>query len=477
MLKPESLSAKAREFPGLNLESIEGSVLATIINPKVEDVAKLPAPDELPARRTPFRSLYRALKQPEGRSFILECKKSSPTLGDFCKDFSLDRLLSCYESRAAAISVLCEEHFFKGSLEYLSYVRERTALPVLCKDFIIDERQLHAAVAAGADAVLLMLSLLTRERYLELYAKARELGLEVLTEVDTREDAEFAVAHRIPVVGINNRDLRVLKIDLRNARDLAPLFPEDVAVVSESGINTYSDIFSLRPIKSFLIGSSLSGSDDIIFKGNSMLYGLNKVCGIRSAEALEAAIAGHAAIAGLIFAKKSPRCIDPEAAAKLTSSYKGQIRFAAVFVDSPLEEIRRIVALIHADYVQLHGHESVEFIAQLRVALPGIKIIKALNVADESAFAHYGEYLDCADLMLLDSSAPGSGKSFAWDTIPAKVDRSRTLLSGGIGIDNLREALTLGFAGVDINSRLESSKGVKDPALISQALRIIKEFI
>lgn len=477
MLKPESLTAKAREFPGLNLESIEGSVLATIINPKVEDVERIPDVKSLPPRSTPFRSLYQALKEPKGRSFILECKKSSPTLGDFCKDFNLDRLLSCYESRAAAVSVLCEEHFFKGSLEYLSYVRSHTSLPVLCKDFIIDERQLHAAVSAGADAVLLMLSLLTPARYLELYAKARELGLEVLTEVDTREDAEFAIAHRIPVVGINNRDLRVLKIDLQNARDLAPLFPEDVAVVSESGINTYADIFSLRPIKSFLIGSSLSGAEDIVFQGNSMLYGLNKVCGIRTAAAVEAAIAGHASIAGLIFAQKSPRYIEPAEAAKLIASYQGKIRFAAVFVDASLDEIKATVEQTHADYVQLHGHETPQFVTELRSALPGIRIIKALNVTDESAFSRYDDYLKCADLMLLDSSAPGSGQSFAWDKIPANVDRSRTLLSGGIGPLNLNEALALGFAGVDMNSKLESSKGVKDPALISQALRIIKEFI
>ncbi len=473
MLKPQPLTDEAKAFRGLNIDSIEGTVLATIINPKVRDVKSLKAG---PRRAVPFRSLKKALTGGRGRHFILECKKSSPTLGDFCRDFSLDRLLACYESRASAISVLCEEHFFKGSLDYLRYVRERTSLPVICKDFIIDEVQLEAAASAGADAVLLMLSLLTRERFLELYEKASALGLEVLCEVDSREDAIFARDHRIPVVGINNRDLRVLKIDLQKARDLAPIFGPETTVVSESGIASHEDLTSMAPINAFLIGSALSGADDVFFAANTMLYGVNKLCGITTMEALDAAIEGHAAICGLIFARKSPRCVTLDFAKECVRRGHPQTRFAAVFVDEDPEEAARIVRESGCDYIQLHGSEDPDYIARIRALLPGVGIIKAVKIRQPSDFEACRALAPHCDLMLLDSTAPGSGTSFDWNAIPDFIDRRRALISGGIGLENLRDALSLGFAGVDMNSRLEGEKGIKDPTLVRKAFGIIREF-
>lgn len=476
MLQPQSLTQNAKQFPGLNLPGIEGTVLATIINPKCEDVLKIDVAS-LPQRNTEFRSLYKALKRGSGRTFILECKKSSPTLGDFCKDFSLDRLISCYEGHAAAISVLCEEHFFKGSLEYLRYVREHTTLPVICKDFIICKEQLLAACSAGADAVLLMLQLLTKERFLELYTFAKELGLEVLCEVDTEDDAKFASSHNLPVIGINNRDLRILKIDLNNAKKLYPMLPKESAVVSESGISSYQDLRFLAPIKSFLIGSSLSGAPDVFYAANTMLYGINKICGIKTQEALDAAIKGHAAIAGLIFAKKSPRFVDPEKAKALVRRGHPKIAFAAVVVDEKVEDLIKLVHETEVDFLQLHGHESVDDIRKLRETLPDTKLIKAICIRSEDDFKLYEQYVKEVDLIILDSNAPGSGSSFDWSAIPDFIDRSKTLLSGGIGLHNIEKALSCGFAGLDMNSALEKDNGLKDPSLIEQALDTIKEYI
>lgn len=476
MLQAKALSPLAKAYPGLNLQSIENTVLATIVNEKCKDVEKINVKN-LPKRKTPYRSLFKALKNGKGRTFILECKKSSPTLGDFCKDFNLDRLIACYEKHASAISVLCEEHFFKGSLTYLQYVREKTSLPVICKDFIICEAQLEAAASAGADAVLLMLSLLTRERFLELYAYAQNLGLEVLCEVDSEDDARFAAKHSLSIIGINNRDLRILKIDLNNAKKIMPLLPAKSAIVSESGINSYADLRYLSPIKSFLIGSSLSGAQNVFYAANSMLYGINKICGIKDVQALEAAIEGHASIAGLIFAKKSPRAIDEEKAKELVTIGHPRIAFAAVFVDEEFTNMVRIARNTQVDFIQLHGHESPDIIHALREALPNIKIIKALCVRCADDFKSYALFADLCDYILLDSGSPGSGTSFDWGAIPAQVDKKKTLLSGGIGIENLPQALALGFCGLDMNSALEKEKGLKDPSLIRQVLNIIKDFI
>lgn len=190
MLHTEPLTAQAKSYLGLNHEGLEGTVLATIINKKVLDVKEIVLKGQ---RTAPLRSLSKALENKGGRNFILECKQSSPTLGDFCKDFDLDKLISCYEKRASAISVLCEKHFFKGSLDYLKYVKEHCSLPVICKDFIICKEQIDEAYIAGADAVLLMLSVLTRAKFEELFNYAHSLNLDVLTEVDDKDDAMYAI--------------------------------------------------------------------------------------------------------------------------------------------------------------------------------------------------------------------------------------------------------------------------------------------
>lgn len=137
---------------------------------------------------------------------------------------------------------MCEKNFFKGSIDYLRYVKEHCSLPVICKDFIICKEQIKEAYVAGADAVLLMLSVLDKDTYLELYNYAHSLNLDVLTEVDDETQAQFTIDNNIKIVGINNRDLRILKINLDTAKRISKMFPSDVRVVSESGINTHNDL-------------------------------------------------------------------------------------------------------------------------------------------------------------------------------------------------------------------------------------------
>ena len=474
MLHTEPLTSQAKCYPGLNYEGIEGTVLATIINKKVDDVKDIVLKGQ---RTAPLRSLSHALERKDGRNFILECKQSSPTLGDFCKDFNLDRLISCYEKSASAISVLCEKHFFKGSLDYLRYVKEHCSLPVICKDFIISKEQIDEAYISGADAVLLMLSVLNKEKFEELFSYAHSLKMDVLTEVDDRNDALYAISRKIEIVGINNRNLRTLEVNLENARELNRLFNSDeVKVVSESGIHTHSDLVSLNPIRNFLIGSSLTVQTDVEFKANSMLYGLNKLCGLTTKEAVQAAVDNHVAIGGLIFAKKSPRFVSDDKASAFVKEFKGKIRFAGVFVDASVEEMADKVKTLGLDYIQLHGGESIETIKTLKKLLPGTGIIKAFNIKSIKDFDKVNEYLHFADLIILDSSNPGSGNSFDWSLIPSTLDKSKCLLSGGIGKDNVLKALSFNFAGLDLNSKLEKTKGIKDADLIFETFRLINNF-
>ena len=483
MLQAQKLSAAALKYSGLNIESLDNTVLATIINKKVENITAIKdynhsLTSESFIERKPHE--FKRALQGNKRHFILECKKSSPSLGDFCPDFNLEKIVSCYNDRADAISVLTEEFFFKGSFEYLKQVRKLTEKPILCKDFIIAKEQIEIAKKIGADAVLLMLSVLTFDKFLELYNFAKELNLDVLTEVANEAEAKFAVEHHIDIIGINNRNLHTLTIDLNNAKKLYPLFPKDTVVISESGIKTHRDIVNMLPIKNFLIGSALCSEIDIELKANSLLYGFNKLCGLTDKAGIETAINNKFYLAGLIFAPQSPRCINLDRAAKLALNpiYKSKINFCGVFKDADLDTVVEIVTKLCLKFVQLHGKESPEYIKTLHEKCPKLTIIKALGMSESlnnEDYLLFKEYAAKADLLLLDSKNPGSGKEFDKSLIPDFINKDKTIISGGIGPSNIASILTLNFCGIDCNSCLESAPGKKDPELTRKLFDRINE--
>lgn len=483
MLQAQKLSAAALKYDGLNIESLDNTVLAAIINKKVENIAAIKEynaslSDNTCVKRKPHE--FKRAFEGNRRHFILECKKSSPSLGDFCPDFNLEKIVSCYNDRADAISVLTEEFFFKGSFEYLKQVRKLTEKPLLCKDFIIAKEQIEIAKKIGSDAVLLMLSVLTFDKFLELYEFAKTLNLDVLTEVSNEVEAKFAIEHHIDIVGINNRDLRTLKIDLSNAKKLYPLFPDNTVVISESGIKTHRDIVNMLPLKNFLIGSALCSEIDIDIKANTLLYGFNKLCGLTDKEGIETAINNKFSLAGLIFAEKSPRCINLEQAAKLALNpiYKSKINFCGVFKDAEINSVIEIASKLCLKFVQLHGKESPDYIKTLHEKCPQLTIIKALGMNESLSHEDlvlFKEYAATADYLLLDSKNPGSGKEFDKSLIPDFINKDKTIISGGIGPSNIASILTLNFCGVDCNSCLESAPGKKDPVLVRELFNRINE--
>ncbi len=214
--------------------------------------------------RGPRRSLRAALeKLPENPSaprIIAEVKKASPSAGLLRADF--DPLVLAQEYRqggAAALSVITDEPFFQGSLEWLAQIRPLVELPLLRKEFIIDPWQLEETRQAGADAVLLIAAVLSEAQLDQFLDLAVSLDLECLVEIRDLADAKKVAAVKAPLVGINNRDLRDFSIDLQTSINLAACLPADRLVVSESGIETSTDIKRLQKagINAFLIGTSL----------------------------------------------------------------------------------------------------------------------------------------------------------------------------------------------------------------------------
>lgn len=227
------------------------------------DVRQLQAEAERHRPRGFRQALERAAVA--GVAVIAELKKASPSKGVLRGVFHVGRIAWGFQQAgAAALSVLTEEQFFQGSLENLREASAACDLPCLRKDFIVDEFQLLEARANGADAVLLLASVLSTTELKALFARARELGLDVLCEVHDEAEVESALSAGCDIVGVNSRNLRTFEVDLNTPLRVAPRLPHNVLKVAESGIRSGEDIARLRAtgFQAFLIGEALMRADD-----------------------------------------------------------------------------------------------------------------------------------------------------------------------------------------------------------------------
>jgi len=211
-------------------------------------------------------SFKRNISRPHQINLIAEIKKASPTRGIIRGDFNPVQIALTYQAQGAnAISVLTDERFFEGKLQYLKDVKDRVTIPVIRKDFIIDEYQVYESAAWGADAILLIANILTLEEIKKYSETAKNLGMDVLCEAHNEEDIQKALDSGLTIIGINNRDLHNFKVDLTTTQRLIRLIPEGKIKVSESGIRTYQDVMFLKSlgVNAVLIGEAFMESDDI----------------------------------------------------------------------------------------------------------------------------------------------------------------------------------------------------------------------
>jgi indole-3-glycerol phosphate synthase len=258
---------------GLNGILAAGGVLDRIVEKKAIRIAEsrsAPGRSEKAAEARPdsakaVRSFCDALRDSTRPNIIAEIKRRSPSKGVLREDFDPASIAMGYEAAgAAAISVLTEEDFFDGSLDHLREVRERVTVPVLRKDFIIDESQIYQASEAGADAVLLIVAILDDRLLSEMIGLCDELNVDALVEVHNAGEMERAARAGARVIGVNNRDLKTFTVELETSERLAPLAPADALLVSESGINTPEDINRLARAgyHAFLVGEHFMRASD-----------------------------------------------------------------------------------------------------------------------------------------------------------------------------------------------------------------------
>jgi indole-3-glycerol phosphate synthase len=267
------------------------NILDTIVEEKKREVAKLP--ERLIAagnlrdailERGERRDFTAALREANSGSMALiaEVKKASPSAGVICKDFDPVRIAKAYEAAGAScLSVLTDERFFQGSLEYLRQIRAAVKLPLLRKDFMIDERQILEAIEWGADAILLIVAILDDARLKRFHSLATGAGLAVLVEVHDQAELERALAINASLIGVNNRDLKTFKVDLGTTERLAgELFSKletrnSKLLVAESGIHTRADVERLAKCGAgaILVGESLMKGGDVRAKVKELLRG------------------------------------------------------------------------------------------------------------------------------------------------------------------------------------------------------------
>ncbi|XBC40990.1 MAG: bifunctional indole-3-glycerol-phosphate synthase TrpC/phosphoribosylanthranilate isomerase TrpF [Buchnera aphidicola (Nurudea yanoniella)] len=417
------------------------------------------------------RNFYEALKK-NHPAFIFEFKKKSPSLGEL-NNFHPEFVANIYKKYASAISVLTDEKYFNGKFEFIPIIKNIAIhQPILCKDFFIDPYQIYLARYYQADAILLILSILTDFQYNFLRNLAISLKMNVLTEIKNQEELNRAIDLNAYIIGINNRNLSDFSISITNTCKLASKIPKNIISISESGITNYHQIRKLQSIvHGFLIGSSLMKSSNLENTIRKIIIGRNKICGLTNLKDLKISKKYGAIYAGFIFCKSSPRYIDPDVATNI--SHFVHIKYIGVFCDENIEVIINIIKKIQFYAIQLHGNENQKYINSLKKKIsPSIKIWKAIpwtkiHVDKKFSFKNINKYV-CDNVKSIQTTP------FNWSLLKNK-NLKDIFLAGGLNIYNCILASQIGCFGLDFNSGLEISPGIKDKSKIKLLFRSLRQ--
>ena len=436
-----------------------------------------------------------ALRQ-QDFNFICEVKKASPSKGIIAEHFPYLDIAKEYEvAGAAAISVLTEPGFFKGDKKYLQEIASTVKIPVLRKDFIIDEYQIYQAKVWGASAILLICACLDVPTLTKFRELADSLGLSSLVEAHDEHEIQMAINCGARIIGVNNRNLKDFTVDVQNSVRLRNLVQDDVIFVSESGLETPEDIQVLRDnnIGVALMGETFMRSPNKVEK-LAYLYGSTyytpkvKMCGISKVETIPAVVEAKPDYMGLVFAPSKRQVTVDQAKTLVEELHKqytkrynngaeqsnnDEIKTVGVFVNETLDNLVSIATEANLDVVQLHGDEDEAFIQSLkeRTNVEVWKAVQIRSAADAEA------WIDSrADMLLFDAyhkdERGGTGEVFDWSCLD-EFERP-FMLAGGIDSTNVARAIrTVRPYGIDISSGIETD-GVKDDEKIKAFTNIVR---
>ena len=436
-----------------------------------------------------------ALRQ-QDFNFICEVKKASPSKGIIAEHFPYLDIAKEYEvAGAAAISVLTEPDFFKGDKKYLQEIASAVKIPVLRKDFIIDEYQIYQAKVWGASAILLICACLDVPMLTKFRELADSLGLSSLVEAHDKHEVQMAIDCGARIIGVNNRNLKDFTVDVQNSVRLRNLVQDDVIFVSESGLETPEDIQVLRDnnIGVALMGETFMRSPNKVEK-LAYLYGPTyytpkvKMCGISKVETIPAVVEAKPDYMGLVFAPSKRQVTVDQAKTLVEELHKqytkrynngaeqsndDEIKTVGVFVNETLDNLVTIATEVNLDVVQLHGDEDEAFIQSLkeRTNVEVWKAVQIRSAADAEAWID-----SSADMLLFDAyhkdERGGTGEVFDWSCLD--VFERPFMLAGGIDSTNVARAIRrVRPYGIDISSGIETD-GVKDDEKIKAFTNIVR---
>ncbi len=428
-------------------------------------------------------------------NFICEVKKASPSKGIIAEHFPYLDIAKDYEmAGAAAISVLTEPDFFLGSPQYLQEIAKAVQIPVLRKDFIIDEYQIYEAKLWGASAILLIAAILDDETMGRFHKLADSLGLSCLVEAHDETEVLRAVHIGARIIGVNNRNLKDFTVDVNNSIRLRNLVDDSVIFVSESGLDTAEDIQCLRDnnIHAALMGESFMKSTDKVAK-LAELYGpiknqpKVKFCGISQIDAVPTVIETQPDYVGFVFAP-SKRQVTMEQAHSIVDGLQNTLQDTTddrlispvgVFVNETISNIVESAKTVPLSVIQLHGDEDLEYIESLRNQLEeeqlgSVEIWKAVQVQTEEDVLQWERAP--IDGLVVDAYSKttrgGTGQTIDWSLLEGI--QIPYYLAGGIGLHNVARAIRrLQPYGLDMSSSLETN-GQKDAKKMQTMAHIIK---
>ncbi len=438
-------------------------------------------------RRKPQHHMLRRALEPDGYfKVIAEVKRASPSKGLIKENFKPPEIARAYSrGGAVALSILTEEDYFQGSLDDLRAVRDAVSLPILRKDFIIDEYQIYETAEAGADALLLIVAALNDDQLSRFRRIAEEeLGMDALVEVHNVEEMRRAERAGATIIGVNNRNLRTFEVSLNVSIDLAREAPPNSLLISESGLGSGDDLRRLQSLgyRGFLIGEALMRAADpgqalqtLIGDARSNDRVRVKICGITNIRDAQMCIGAGADMLGFNFYQGSPRYIAPKEARRIIEQLPSGVMSVGIFVDeaSP-KKVAYIADVAGVEAVQLHGEETPSYCQALKNRF----VIKALRVQEGFIPEHISEYKTEAILLDAFSSKArgGTGERFNWSVArQSRQFASKLFLAGGLTPENVKEAVkTVQPYAVDVCSSVESIAGQKDEKRVREFIAAVK---
>ena len=420
--------------------------LKEIIAIKQEDIKRMQDKKQLIKSKEgfAFRELFNKAKM----GLIAEVKFASPTnpsLGSV--DELLERVKAYEEARADAISIITENHFFKGDSAFVTKVKKTVKLPVLQKDFVIDEKQIYQAKEIGSDALLLIARLVDKETLKNFVNLCFSLGIEPVVEINSKEDLEKAVKTKTNIIAVNARDLETFVVDIANACELMKKIPDKFIKLGFSGIYSAKEVamYKRAGAKGVLVGTSLMKAKNV----NRLIKNLQvlpdkasvqvKICATRSLKAAQIAAESGAEFLGMVFTPHTKtHTVSMQVAKKIGKIMKGKIQLVGVFQNMPLEEVQQIITECNLDFAQFHGDEQPEYIDQIKV-----KVIKAFRFPGDVNLSQARKQMKKyqVNYYLVDRIKQSEGPMLDFEKVKALAKEFPLVFAGGLNPENVAEVI------------------------------------